>query len=149
MTDLLTITNAEHAFVEHEHLELVPGIEHIRKLSRHVGTIPVAQLEYELLLIIGWFETTLSPHIAWEDHVVYDRVDERAETTWATKLMRFEHDQIRRLANLQTADRRLLLQGPVTHAELLDVRGHLSAVEALIRAHIEREEAFLFPLLVQ
>jgi hypothetical protein len=147
MTDLLTVTNADHAFVEHEHAELAAGTERIHELGGRVGSVTPQDLAGGLLHVLDWFEKVLVPHAAWEEHTLYARIDERAGTAWATKLMRFEHLQIRRLATSLATDRQRLLAMP-THALLTELRAHLFGLEALLRAHIEREELFLSPLLV-
>ena len=148
MTDLLTVTNADHAFIRHEHAELEAGIEHIHMTGRRVGGVTARELADELLHVLDWFEKVLAPHAVWEDHMLYDRIDERAGTSWATRLMRYEHEQIRRLAIQLANDRQLLLVAP-THELLTELRAHLFALEAVVRAHIEREDIFLFPLLAQ
>lgn len=147
MADLLTVTNAEHKFIQHEHMELGPGIEQMHELAARIGAIAPADLAKELLHFLRWFETALLPHAAWEDHVMYDRVDERAGTPWATRLMRFEHEQIKRVADELAEKAQPLLQGDMSHHEQTELRAQLFAIEALIRAHVEREEVFLFPLL--
>jgi hemerythrin-like domain-containing protein len=147
MTDLLTVTNADHAFVEREHSELAAGIERIHELGGRVGSFTPQDLAAGLLHVLDWFDTVLVPHAVWEEYMLYDRIDQSAGTVWATKLMRFEHGQLRRLvANLAT-DRQRLLAMP-THELLTELRADLFGLEALLMAHIEREEVFLFPLLV-
>lgn len=148
MTALLTVTNADYLFGHNEHAELAAGIERIHELGGRLGGFAPIDLAHEVLQVLDWFEKVLAPHAVWEDHMLYDRIDERAGTVWATKLMRFEHEQIRRLAASLASDRQQLLIVP-THELLTELRSHLFALEALIRAHIEREEVFLFPLLEQ
>ena len=147
MVNLQTVTAAEHAFIDHEHVELGPGLERIHDLAARVGTIGPRDLGYELLHVLRWFETVLLPHAAWEESVIYDRVDVQAGTHWATRLMRFEHEQIKRIAAQLAEDRRPLIEGVASHEQQSELRGRLFALEALIRAHVEREEAYLFPLL--
>jgi hemerythrin-like domain-containing protein len=148
MTDLLTVTNADHAFIKHEHAELEAGIERVHQIGGRVGSVTPRELADEVLHVLDWFEKVLAPHAVWEDHMLYDRIDERAGTTWATRLMRYEHEQIRRIAARLAGDRQRLLAVP-THELLTELRAHLFAFEALVRAHIEREDVFLFPLLEQ
>lgn len=142
------VTTAEHAFVENEHRELAWGVDEIHGLGTRIGTIATHDLTYELLQVLTWIEKVLEPHAAWEETVVYDEIDQRAGTTWATKLMRYEHRQIRLLAHRLELDRETL-RVETTHDELVELRGRLFALEALIRAHLEREELFLIPLLDQ
>lgn len=137
---------AEHAFVENE--QLASGVDHIHRLGTLVGTIPTHDLTYELLQLLSWIEKVLEPHTTWEEMVLYAKIDERAGTVWATKLMRYEHQQIRLLAHRLEVDRETL-RHETTHDELVELRGRLFALEGLIRAHLEREELFLIPLLDQ
>jgi hemerythrin-like domain-containing protein len=139
-------TTAEHAFAEHEHRDLAPGIERIHAVARAVGSSAPSDWSRAVLDVIDWVETVLRPHAAWEDAWLYPAIAGRAGSPWATKLMTFEHQQILEVARKLEADRVLLRPEP-GRDEILDMQGHLFALEALLRAHIEREERFLVPLL--
>lgn len=139
-------TTAEHAFAEHEHRELTPGIDRIHDVAHVVGTIPDPDLSIALLDVLDWIDTVLEPHAAREDAWLYPEIDGRAGTPWATKLIRFEHHQILEAARKLEADREFLHHEP-SHERAVELRGHLFALEALLRAHIEREDRFLIPLL--
>jgi hemerythrin-like domain-containing protein len=56
-----------------------------------------------------------------------------------------ERRQIRTIAARLHADLDVLHKGP-SHEGAVELRAHLFALEALLRAHIEREERFLLPL---
>jgi hemerythrin-like domain-containing protein len=77
---------------------------------------------------------------------LYPEVDRRAGTPWATKLMSFEHRQIRD-ATHELAAARTALRESGSSAAVIEVRGRLFALEAILRAHLAREERFLLPLL--
>jgi hypothetical protein len=139
---------AEQSFAQNEHHDLVPGLEHIHRLATRVGTLDPHALAYELLEISAWVGSVLEPHIAWEEAELYLQIDRRAGTPWATRLMRFEHQQIRAFVRRLESDRDALHQH-VTHDELTDIRGRLYGLEAVLRAHLEREELYLIPLLDQ
>ena len=79
-----------------------------------------------------------------EDAWLYPEIARRAGSPWATKLMTFEHDQIFEIGRKLEIDAELLEIGPTT-TPWLRARGHLFALEAVLRAHIEREERFLDP----
>lgn len=148
MTQIPLVATAEHAFVENEHRELASGLDRIHHVGTLVGTTPPRDLTYELLQVLSWIERVLEPHASWEETVLYEKIDQRAGTVWATKLMRYEHQQIRLLGRRLEQDRETLLH-ETTHDELGELRGRLFAFEGLIRAHLEREEVFLIPLLDQ
>ena len=60
--------------------------------------------------------------------------------------MSFEHQQIRDAAHgLATA--RARFHGDPSSVGALDVRARLFALEAIVRAHMAREERFLIPVL--
>lgn len=145
MVDLSTVIEAEHTFTEHEHRELAPGIARIHDVARQAGHHTRRDLGDDLLRVLTWVEKTLEPHAAWEDRVLYPGIDRLAGTPWATRVMRFEHGQIRELAvRLSDAYHALQREQPV---QVDEIGGRLFAFEALLRAHIEREEKLLFPLL--
>lgn len=146
MTEFPRGTSAEFIFAQHEHRDLAPGIDRIHTVAGGVGSTTSATLSLELLDVVDWVESVLEPHAAWEDTWLYPEIDRRAGTPWATKLMAFEHRQIRAIATQLHADRELLRKGP-SHQGAVELRGHLFGLEALLRAHIEREERFLMPLL--
>ena len=137
---------AEHAFEEREHRELVPGIDRIHDVASAVGTITAPDLCLALLDVVDWIDEVLAPHAAWEDAWLYPEFDRRAGTEWATNLMSYEHHQILEAGRLVIADRERL-RSDQSRAEQNELRGHLFALEALLRAHIEREQRFLMPLL--
>jgi hemerythrin-like domain-containing protein len=146
MAEFLGGTTAEHAFAEHEHRDLAPEIDRIHTVARAIGSIPPSDSSSAVLDIVKWVETVLQPHAAWEDAWLYPEIARRAGSPWATKLMTFEHQQILEVARQLHADGDLLGREP-SRDEMIELRGHLFALEALLRAHIEREERFLIPLL--
>lgn len=148
MAHISPVATAEHSFVENEHRELAWGIDYIHRVAARVGSVTTHELTYELLEVMSWVEKVLEPHATWEEAVLYNEIDERAGTPWATKLMRYEHEQIRRLAKRLEVDREIL-HHETKHEELVDLRARLSGLETLIRAHMEREELYLIPLLDQ
>jgi hypothetical protein len=134
------------AFAEHEHRDLVRGINRIHDVACEIGHRPSPELSVHVLGVLQWLHTTLEPHIAWEEAWLYPEIDARSGTPWATRAARFDHQQIREMAARLRTDQPLLSGHPSgdQHAE---TRCHLFGLEALLRAHIEREERYLLPLL--
>jgi hemerythrin-like domain-containing protein len=60
--------------------------------------------------------------------------------------MRFEHQQIHAAAKALESAAHAFREHP-GNDQLCDVRAHLYGLEALLRAHIAREELFLLPVL--
>jgi DUF438 domain-containing protein len=138
---------AEHDFEEREHRELAPGIHRIHEVAVAVGSIAVPDLCFAMLDVVDWLDEVLLPHAAWEETWLYPEFDRRAGTPWATRMMAFEHHQIRDLAHRVVAARDLL-RHDWTKADVAALRADLFGLEALLRSHVEKEERFLQPLLI-
>jgi hemerythrin-like domain-containing protein len=134
------------AFAEHEHRDLVRGINRIHDVACEVGRRPTPELSGDVLDVLHWLNATLEPHVAWEEAWLFPEIDARTGTPWATRAARFDHQQVREMATRLRVDQHLLgTGGTVDHQA--DARCHLFGLEALLRAHIEREERLLIPLL--
>jgi hemerythrin-like domain-containing protein len=138
---------AERTFVEHEHRELVPGLSKIHEVACSVGSIPAIDLSRALREVMAWVDGVLRPHTAWEEQWLYPELDRRAGTRWATRLFQFEHGQIRDMTSRLDDDHTRLFEFGHIGADVASIRCHLFGLEALLRAHVEREERFLLPLL--
>lgn len=134
------------AFEEHEHQELRRGINHLHDVACGVGRRATPDLSFDVLGVLRWFEGNLAPHIAWEEAWLYPEIDARLGTPWATRASRFDHRQLREMVDRLAADQVKLVKSN-TGDLAAEVRCHLFGLEALLRAHIEREERFLIPLL--
>ena len=144
MTDTRRDTFPEHDFAVHEHAEMRRGIEGILEAaSLHVSN---DELSTAALEILHWVDHVLEPHAQWEDRWLYPEIDERAGSPWATRLMTYEHQQIRDAAHAVAAAR-LALREHGSTATVIELRGRLFALDAIVRAHMAREERFLIPLL--
>ncbi|MEX1172379.1 MAG: hemerythrin domain-containing protein [Chloroflexota bacterium] len=146
MTESARSLSAERAFAGLEHRDLRPGIDRVHEVGRWVGTIAAPDLSLVLLDVLDWFERVVEPHIAWEEAWLYPELDRLAGTAWATKAERYEHHHIRHVAARLEADRDRLRHEP-SHDQTAELLADLFGLEALLRAHIEREERFLLPLL--
>lgn len=136
------------SFVEHEHQELVAGIDRIHDVACELPTLSVNQMSVRVGDVLRWVQATLKPHMAWEEEWLFPTIDQRAETPWATRLIRFDHRQIAQQAERISSHRRAIEHGPTSEATT-EMRSDLFALEALVRANVEREERFLLPLLEQ
>ena len=134
------------AFTEHEHRDLVRGINRIHEVACEIGKRSKLEVSVDLLNILAWLDSTLGPHIAWEEGWLYPEIDAHLGTPWATRAARFDHQQIRVMAARLRADHHLLASRETGDPQV-ETRCHLFSLEALLRAHVEREERFLIPLL--
>ena len=137
---------AVHAFVEHEHAELTAGVARMHELACELPNRPASELLVAVGDVLRWVEETLRPHMAWEEAWLFPQIDAHAQTPWATRLVRFDHRQIARQAERLSSHRLDVRHGPA-HAAAVELRSDLLALEALVRANIEREEEFLLPIL--
>lgn len=137
-------TEAIWAFEEHEHRDLVRGINHIHEVACEIGSR--TELSTHVLGVLDWIAGVLDPHIAWEEGWLYPEIDARIGTAWATRAARFDHQQIRHATVMLRADQSLLGNRAAADQQA-EIRCRLFGLEALLRAHIEREERFLVPLL--
>jgi len=146
MVEMADIVGAEYSFAKHEHRELRRGLDQIHDAASVLGWSSNAQAAAQIGRVSEWVQQVLVPHAAWEDAVVYPEIERRTHTDWSVKQARYEHLQIERAASLLDGDIDALSE-PVDHQAACEIRGHLLALEALLRAHVEREELFLLPVL--
>ncbi|TFG67746.1 MAG: hemerythrin domain-containing protein [Thermomicrobiales bacterium] len=146
MTAHDVIAEGEGRFEAHEHRDVALGLARIADTIEHSGDLSSDQLWARLHATLGWLQRDLHPHLAWEDRWLYPELDGLAGTPWATKSARFEHRQIETLiAALEVDSARWLAHA--TPRRDTEVIAHLSAIRAVIAAHVEREERLLLPLL--
>ncbi len=148
MADMTRTSTSVWAFEEHEHMDLVRGINRVHEIACQAGSLPRSQLSVDLLDVLHWLDGTLEPHIAWEEAWLYPEIDSRTDSPWATRAARFDHRQIRGVATEIRADQ-VALSSHVVGEHDAEVRCHLFSLVALVRAHIEREERFLIPILTE
>ena len=146
MVDTQGAPEAVWAFTEHEHREIVRGIDRIHDMACEIGPWVTPELSARILEVLHWVDHDLAPHISWEEAWLYPLIDVRTGTPWATRSARFDHRQIRDMAARVRTDQSLI-HDDNARARLPDLRCHLFGLEALLRAHIEREERYLIPLL--
>ena len=95
--------------------------------------------------VLRWVDETIRPHMAWEESWLFPQIDDRAQTPWATSLVRFDHRQILDQAEHLHVD--ATRDGHGRPRTAITLVADLAVLEALMLANIEREERFLLPLL--
>lgn len=141
-----TSVAGEGLFAAREHRDLAGGLAYVGETIERSREFTSAELWARLHHTIGWLEHELKPHMAWETALLYPELDAIAGTPWATRLPRFEHRQIEAAIAGLGADSARWLGHSTPHIDA-EVVADLSAIRALIAAHIEREDRFLLPLL--
>jgi hemerythrin-like domain-containing protein len=137
--------HAIRTFAEHEHEELAAGIDRIHELGEELATLPVDQRAASIRRVLHWVDTDLKPHMAWEESWLFPQIDDRARTPWATRVIRFDHQQI--AAQADRLDAHSACGSHFPSHDTVTLLADLSGLEALLRANVEREERFLLPLL--
>lgn len=145
-TELEAGLSVTRHIVEHEHSELAAGVAGIEEAAAGSEPIALRELPHRVRVILDWFDRRLAEHLAWEDAWLYPQLDRLAGTPWVGRLMRFEHVQIRGAFGRLEADWESLEPSP-DPARLAALRGRLYGLACAIRAHLEREEWLLTPLL--
>lgn len=135
-----------HQFVEQEHRELGRGITSIREAADGMELTVAQDVDHRLRGVLDWFETRFKAHLAWEDAWLFPQLDGLVGTEWVGRIVRFEHEQIRCAFGELETERHGLPALPDREA-LRDIRARLYGLESLVRAHVEREEWLLFPVL--
>jgi hemerythrin-like domain-containing protein len=95
--------------------------------------------------VLHWVDADLKPHMAWEESWLFPDTDDRTMPHWATRLVRFDHRQI--AAQAERLRAHCAYGSPIPSSDISPLVADLAGFEALMRAHIEREERFLMPLL--
>ena len=140
--------SAVSAFAEHEHLELRRGVERIHEIACGAEEHLAEGLAHRLLWVMGWLDASLEPHLAWEEAWLYAEVEARTGTKWTTQAARFDHRRIREAAGVARDDWAALV-GRRPGRPVAEVRCHLFSLVALLRAHLDREDQLILPLLTE
>ena len=120
--------------------------EHLRHLDGMVGTLDGAAADEQrrtMSFVVRFLNEHILSHAAWEEEKLYPLVDARAGRSGEpfTATMRYEHGIIGRAIDRLEA---------LAAADALDAKAFGRAADgtiAIIRAHFEKEEEVLLPLL--
>jgi len=133
-------------FVEHEHRELMVGIDHIHVVAAGLAALPADRRASSIATVVHWVDHSLKPHMAWEESWLCPQIRDRAIIPWVMGMLRFDHRQITHQADRLTTDQLDLGHGASSET-LVQAFSDLLGLEMLLRANLAREEHFLVPLL--
>jgi iron-sulfur cluster repair protein YtfE (RIC family) len=145
MTAITEGRRAVRTFVDHEHQELGTAVGWIHKLTEGMSHLPADQRSDSVRRVLHWVDVDLKPHMAWEESWLLPNIDDHAMPHWAIGLVRFDHRQIAAQADRLRAH--CAFGHPTPSSDVSTLVADLAGFEALMRAHIEREERFVMPLL--
>jgi hemerythrin-like domain-containing protein len=130
-----------------EHESLLPHIEALRTAADAVGSWEVDDLRSAIADADDFLRGTLFPHAAAEEHVLYREVEHVLGTPDATRTMRRDHEEIRRLTAELESLRSALSGPPLSGEQANDLRRVLYGLFAILRLHFAKEEEEYIPLL--
>lgn len=135
-------------FEHREHRELAAGIARIEEAADRMEPSAAPEAAQEVHAVLQWFHRAFTQHLAWEDATVLPELDRLTGDPGMSRLMRYEHGQLRSaFADLERAW--LSLRPVPDRAALRVLRGRLYGLACAIRGHVEREEWVVLPLLEQ
>jgi hemerythrin-like domain-containing protein len=131
--------------VSAEHAGLRPHLDHLRALADELEATDEESLRARLRHVVAFLRDGILPHAAIEEVTVYPAVERLLRALGgATRTMALEHELIG--ARVEELERQV-------EAERYDVavrgelRRTLTALEAVLRGHFEKEERVYVPLL--
>ncbi len=136
----------ERRMLIHEHRGIEHLVERLEGTAEMSGNMAAGDLVAALRGLLDAVRRTLRPHLEWEDDVCFAEVDRLTGTPWSTRILRFQHEQLRQAVERLEADWQALQEHPSRH-EMVEVRAHLYELHALVSAHLEQEEAAVMPFL--
>jgi len=146
MTTSLAANLIEERMLEVEHRQLREGLASLQESIDDAHYLGREALAVSTARTLAWLRREVLAHAAWEEAWIYPSIDQAARSPWATRALRFEHDQIRDAARqlevaFQAVEERW-------NSELaFELVAALARVEALVSAHLAQEERFVFPLI--
>lgn len=128
-----------------EHTELRAHLDHLRALADAVETSGDHVLRDRLRQVVRFLRDSILPHAATEEETIYPAVDRLLRALGgATATMVLEHELIG--ARVEELDR-LAATGGYDAATGAELHRSLTALEAVLRCHFEKEELVYVPLL--
>lgn len=144
-------TSVGHTYAEHDHREFSARLQRLHELAEStlgVGApLTVERLRESIDHALEWVHDELMPHMAWEESALYPECDRRAGTGWATLMARHEHGQLRAVGRRLRDQRAAFGRPSLGQADRAAMAAELLAFEAVLRAHLERENWLVLPLL--
>ena len=119
MTIATAADSIEVQLLEHEHQRVRAGLANLQEAIARAHAVTRVEAIDGAVRTIGWLRRDLLPHAAWEEAWLYPQLDALAQTPWATRALRLEHEQIREVAAALEPGKRVTLTWPAEHAYVL------------------------------
>jgi iron-sulfur cluster repair protein YtfE (RIC family) len=136
----------EERILEREHEGIRAGLSSLQGTIEDAHRLTRVELAERVARATAWMHREFLPHAAWEEAWLYGRLDHEAGSPWATRGLRFQHEQIRELAAaLETTS--MIAHDRWTPEIAFDLVAAMARLDALLSAHLAQEELYVLPLL--
>jgi hemerythrin-like domain-containing protein len=134
--------------LRHEHRELLPHVDGLKLAGDAVG-LPSARDAFEFVDDAWRFVSEhLLVHAGAEERFLYPAFTRALDSPDAAAILSLDHDAIRQMATeLRTLRRQLADHDTIGRELANDLRRVLYGLHAMVRAHFEKEEAVVLPVL--
>jgi hemerythrin-like domain-containing protein len=146
MTIAIAANTIEVDLLEHEHRRIRDGLAGLQEGIAAAHELTRSNAIDRVVRTLRWLRRDVLPHAAWEEAWLYPHLDAGAGTPWATRALRFEHEQIRELATALEAEF-VAAEAHWTAEEAFRLVVAMTRLETLISAHLAQEQWFVRPLL--
>lgn len=146
MTTVVAGDAVEVQLIEQEHRRVREGLANLEEAIGQAHLLTRPDAIDRVARTLAWLRRDLLPHAAWEEAWLYPRLDVIAQTPWATRAMRFEHEQIRELATTLERDF-VAAESRWTNEQAFRLVVAMTRLATLISAHLSQEQWFIGPLL--
>jgi hemerythrin-like domain-containing protein len=134
----------EGRFIEDEHRHVRKGLGALQETIVDAHRLSRPELVDRAARTLAWLRRDVLPHAAWEEAWFYSNVDTEAGTPWATRALRFEHEQIREVARA-LEDQFDEVDRHWTNERVIRLVVALTRLETLLAAHLVQEERLVLP----
>lgn len=146
MTTAIAADAVEVKLVEQEHRRIREGLANLEQALGDAHLLARPDAIAAAVRALAWLRRDVLPHAAWEEAWLYPQLDSIAGTPWATRAMRFEHEQIREVAALLERDFGAA-EARWSNEQAFRLVIAMARLATLLSAHLAQEQWFVGPLL--
>lgn len=146
MTTAIAADAVEVKLVEQEHRRIREGLANLEQALGDAHLLARPDAIAAAVRALAWLRRDVLPHAAWEEAWLYPQLDSIAGTPWATRAMRFEHEQIREVASLLERDFGAA-EARWSNEQAFRLVIAMARLATLLSAHLAQEQWFVGPLL--
>jgi hypothetical protein len=136
----------EGRILEREHQGLRIGLSNLEGAIDDAYRLSRGELANRIARTTSWAHREFLPHAAWEEAWLYPQLDQASGSPWATRALRFQHEQIRELATALEAVS-VIAHEHWTAEIVFRVVAAMARLDAIISAHVAQEELLVLPLM--